>query len=99
MDCCGKQRSTKYCPDCGKLLRDESPLGSLREHVRKRMNMQRRRVISWQHRAKTESAKWIELRIASEEKTLEKWTSWLDALDKAIELETSRTSLPQDATD
>ena len=40
-ECCGVVHSSKFCPACGKLLREDDPLDSLLAHVRKQVNAKR----------------------------------------------------------
>lgn len=40
-ECCGAVHSSKFCPDCGKLLREDDPLDSLLSHIRKTLASKR----------------------------------------------------------
>jgi hypothetical protein len=75
MVCCGKERATQYCPDCGTCL-DQSPLYTLLVHCKQRLQnleaLEARRV----GRTKAE--------------TIKKWRAWTDAVEKAIEAAKSK---------
>ena len=78
MKCCGEERTTAYCPDCGKHLGQASPLHQLLSHVRQRIKSQLSEIGSWNtHSPNNEGT-------AKRKKTVAKWQAWADALVEAI---------------
>lgn len=77
MKCCGKNRETKFCPDCGRGL-DQEPIYQLLAHITKTAHNYKRQLdfsveneMSEFHRNKAK-------------KTYKKWNSWKKALRKLI---------------
>jgi hypothetical protein len=81
--CCGKHRTTKFCPDCGKEIYPNSPLGELLAHIEhtisaKLTDLNRKEVLDWHcQERKAKKLKQIQDSVI-------KWTSWSIALREAI---------------
>lgn len=76
MKCCGKEWKTRFCGECGKMLRDDSPIHALLKHCRKTAKTMRTEANkhggAGAYAAKTEA--WAA-----------KWESWTTALAELIE--------------
>lgn len=80
MECCGENRSTNFCPDCGKQLRDPNPLREILKHCKQQaikclteLQYMRDKYPDREHR------------IRSINKRLEKWERWAGALEMLVE--------------
>lgn len=89
MKCCGKERDTYFCPDCGKRLRDEvGPRGLLR-YIRAQRRAQETRYknlcidVGLQTDTQ-EKARWIRRRDRALQ-CLERWQSWERFVREGIE--------------
>ena len=86
MQCCGKERTTKFCPDCGKPTCDPW-LSSLLAHLKRRADEERKRyqAICKSHESlgKTDEddTKWLDQAKAR----ADKWASWHAVLVDLIE--------------
>jgi len=76
MECCGKNRDTKFCPDCGRSLHQE-PIYHLLAHVTR-----------FAHNFKVQSGnnQSGEFAKAKAQKSYEKWAAWEKALRKLIKI-------------
>lgn len=77
MNCCGEERATLYCGDCGKRLRF-SPIEGLLSHT---MVISRQKRALFDRMNATKNPRLLERPRA----TLAKWESWHDALKTLIE--------------
>ena len=84
MQCCGQERTTKYCPDCGKAM--VSPLASLLKHVNTQVRGAVNSIASAQDGIGRNDSNQIAYRIRERiaEAKLAKWQAWADELKKAI---------------
>ena len=76
MECCGKERTTKFCCDCGKAL-DYDPIYSLMAHL---TSMARKYKGSFTN----QKAKGYETSAAISKKASEKWKLWENALRELL---------------
>ena len=72
MQCCGQDRTSKFCPDCGSQLSDSS-LFTLLAYVRQRQKIITKNIQNGMNRDSVASARKIA-----------KWQAWADELEKAI---------------
>ncbi len=83
--CCDQNRGSKFCPDCGKYLRDSHGLESLLAHVESCAS----RAKTMASRQKLEAAKnpsgWEARQLDQQLKTLLKWEQWRDALKETMQ--------------
>ncbi len=86
--CCGEQRNTAYCPDCGAKI-DETDLASLLRYCRSTLKVIRGSLEMARKRTEREAGSEArrKKRIAAYEKTVEKWSKWIVALEAAIKRE------------
>lgn len=88
--CCGQERESMYCPDCGTALIGVTPMGSLLLHLCKQrrkaelaLNKSRDFAVDntpeGQSMARAHSAQ-----INRDARGLAKWTAWADGLRKLI---------------
>jgi Zn-finger nucleic acid-binding protein len=80
--CCGQQRSSAYCPDCGKKLFD-GPLAELMQHLRYAEKQNRTRAEHARMRIKDDSG--MEDRLWKRKADdlgvqADRWAAWADAL-------------------
>lgn len=94
--CCGKSRTSAFCPDCGKQMQQVNPLHELRLHC----FMSRKKIISTRDRyevtlvesqidpvereAHANGIRHLEKELTKNEKAILKWTRWIDALDAIL---------------
>ena len=90
MICCGQERNSLYCPDCGSPIVDESPLGSLLLYLMKakrKAEAQARGARQFAEQARKPDEP-VHSRHASEivkkEAFVRKWKTWADELRKII---------------
>lgn len=91
MECCGHDRSTNYCPDCGKELRKPGPLDELLKHCQREAKIADRRSITAEKRSQNWKKFGYRDKAAEAEKCAEswkgsriKWDLWAAALQEAI---------------
>ena len=82
MECCGQERSSKFCPDCGRAI-DADPLRQLRQHVQSTLQTKTASLATKER--KNDGGQYDLKWIAIGKRTVAKWTRWLEALDKVIE--------------
>ena len=91
--CCGVERESAYCADCGKELKVE-PIRGLRAHVVQVVKRTAGEVVgARKHVADLEAMEkqkengldWSRGRLKKLEATADKWKAWLEALDALIE--------------
>jgi len=90
VSCCGRERMTAYCPDCGKALDYRGVLGGLLDHIAARVRQHKNRVAFWQarvaeHKYSDEGLVRVKRCVAAEQHVLAKWRSWDAALKKLLE--------------
>ena len=90
MLCCGRERNSLYCPDCGSPIVDESPLGSLLLYLMKaqrKAEAQSRSALEFAEQARKPDEP-VHSRHASEiakkKAFVRKWTTWANELRKLI---------------
>jgi len=94
MKCCGEDRTTPFCPMCGKQLRQPHPLDSLVKHCqvtskgqRSQAENYRRQAENYRRQAKTpdeEKAAWFDSLADAADKKASKWERWATAIEKLI---------------
>jgi septal ring factor EnvC (AmiA/AmiB activator) len=100
MMCCGKDRSTNFCPSCGKPMNSEAGLLGLknyltsnRKRAEKKISETKRELEAKEsQRQPTSKNEWLESRIkelkqtiTSADKSRQRWQDWEEALIKAID--------------
>jgi hypothetical protein len=84
MECCGKERRTRFCSECGEPLDD--PLASLLKHVTKHAKHQRDLCESAESLLDhPPNDAWRERRLERMQRVAAKWESWQSALEKVVE--------------
>lgn len=91
MQCCGKNVTTKFCPDCGQPNELATPLQSLMAHVKrslqtvKKRNADMVRLLSGPEcrDSGAQKSQWI----AKGRTTQAKWESWVRVLTEVVEKE------------
>jgi len=78
MECCGKERTTKYCPDCGKELNADAPLAGLLRHCESTLEAANKK------RKEATEAK-DDKSLVSAEKSIAKWHQWVCALEAVVQ--------------
>lgn len=82
MECCGKDRQTKYCPECGRLL-CSSPLEEVTNHCIRQLEMMKRHTaMRLRGNQEKKQSSWYK----KKQRNIEKWEAWVSALLKAIEM-------------
>lgn len=82
--CCGLERSSKFCSDCGVDLH-EIPIEDLRRYILSQLQSNRTRLSASQDQVhKNPDAEWCSRRVTTHEQQITKWESWLKALDDLI---------------
>ncbi len=84
MKCCGEERTTKFCPACGKKL--EHPLCALHRHLDGIVKIDAAKLdtIKKDMKERDTNPAIHSKRVARVEKTLAKWTLWRDAVHDAL---------------
>lgn len=100
--CCGKERTTTFCPDCGKQMKHEPPLHELRKYCRERQE----KAVASLSKHKIESEEMLKRKngdtldydvrrtvrvVENDEKTVLKWDRWIDALDAILSPQEEKT--------
>lgn len=95
MKCCGKDRKTRFCPQCGKRLAEHN-LGSLVTHCQSRLAQLRKEQLRWEnaadkHDEQTDAKRVdrIDRHIESAKRTIVKWEVWVNELEGIIESQTT----------
>ena len=86
-ECCGEERQSKYCPECGKLLYKKGSLTSLAKHCRDIEKVHERGIRAIQFcakQAKTLDTDHVKYQIDLANKRRDKWKSWADQLEAII---------------
>ena len=93
--CCGKPRTSPFCPECGKQMTHGTPLHELRKHcVDKRKTLvtslkNKKREMESELKKSKDTDREYNIRsmtqvVAKEEQVVLKWTRWIDALDAIL---------------
>ena len=84
INCCGQERESKFCPECGKSL--EHPLSALYRHLDGvvKIDDAKLQTVKKDTDFKSKNAVLFKRRVARVEKTLAKWVSWRNAVRGAI---------------
>ena len=84
-NCCGAERSTKYCAECGKKLGEESPLDSFLEHASKVARRYKRQAEKLKQEAEhSEVPRWHLVQQGKAERAYAKWSGWESAVRKLM---------------
>jgi len=75
--CCGKLRTTKFCPDCGAKLGETPTLDQLLAHCRKTQAAHESRMTTWLEQGNQKE-------VDSQARAANKWRAWADALEALI---------------
>ena len=87
MLCCGENRTTPFCPQCGRTL---DVLNQLLEHVRFNAKAQRVRVEALindeeRHQEKSTEGKYVQSKYVQKRVgTTQKWEAWAEALEQLL---------------
>ena len=85
MKCCGRDRTTRYCADCGKELSGNRPLDSLLRHVRTNIGTKTKEIEKYKRWIKKgEEPKWCKKDLGNTTDSRAKWMIWEEALVAAI---------------
>jgi hypothetical protein len=89
MICCGSERKTPYCPQCGKQLLSSHPLSGLQNHCRAQANRLREESIKCKETADRceygdGHTEYNRKRATSSSHRSDKWQAWADALAEVI---------------
>ena len=76
--CCGRERNSRFCPECGKRLRDPRPIDELLDSVRQTA---RSKQATYEKRLRDGFS---EADLTSEKLLADKWRSWMEALEALI---------------
>lgn len=79
MKCCGQERTTRFCPECGKPT--NNPLFTLLAHCKPHLDQAKTR-LAW---TISQNREHDEFRIAKQQASVDKWQEWMDALERAIQ--------------
>lgn len=88
-NCCGQERVSRFCPECGEKLQ-EHPLESLLAHARREVAKNEKRLQTLRNRIarQAETPGWKhytglvgEKDLAGPDRLADRWKSWADALD------------------
>lgn len=80
MFCCGEERTTPFCPMCGRDTTDTSPLGELLAHVRKHAKASAAFARNEQARLGREDTEYIKKLL----RTRDRWMLWSQSLAEMI---------------
>lgn len=89
--CCGKKRTSKFCPECGKEL-GGSPLYGLLAHCRKIRSQYARWVKELEDRvasSNAQSKEKVQGWLTAKRRKLEQWASWVDTLSELLDAQSS----------
>lgn len=93
MICCGKEITSRFCPDCGKPTGYQEPLASLLKHCRA-MEKGQGSLARCQDRAANQEGRSDEKRAIAKERAESrtghamKWGAWADALQELLDRQT-----------
>lgn len=80
MKCCGKERNSRYCPECGKKLKNDDVIYDILEHCRFELNKHKTR----QKRIEDGFVTPFKSEKEKLKKWIAKWESWEKAILEAI---------------
>ena len=89
MECCGRERTTAFCSDCGQNLS-----GDAKQEVITFLTGKRNQLLGTQLKIKkwaevnpdsAESSRYHRLRKVRLQRQIERFSGWIDALDKLVE--------------
>jgi hypothetical protein len=82
--CCGSKRDSKFCPDCGKRLRDDNEgLYGLLEHCQLTADQKAKCATKKRWHGETVEPH-VEKRLEREHRAALKWQSWANALRELL---------------
>ena len=83
MKCCGKSRSTPFCPQCGRKIKGADPLLSLLAYLRDMQRSQERSLDALHNKCANneEPSEFLASSIANKERAVKKWQVWADAVE------------------
>jgi len=92
MECCGKDRDTRFCPDCGAMLRS-SPLYELLKYCQERAKADAAKSRSIRRDATRYSSTDADarhrercaVRAANLDQSVARWQLWADELEKIVD--------------
>lgn len=87
--CCGAERSSNFCPDCGSKLETFDPRTGLLSHIQKQVDAIRSRLGKQKTRVNDPrlDTERVKSKIEVTEKSLRKWIAWRDWVRSAIDVE------------
>lgn len=86
--CCGKERLTKFCPDCGKKIGPDHTLDSLIRHCES--TAEGKRKVAAARRKDLERGEHVEYntkQVLKEDATAAKWQAWADGIRELLKKE------------
>jgi heme oxygenase len=101
--CCGRLRTTAFCPDCGKKMKQESPLNELRKHCVDKHRIavidvnKGKTALEMTLMAKNGDTRDYDVRqctryVQNKEKIALRWKRWVDALDAILSPQEEKTN-------
>lgn len=94
VECCGKTRDSRFCPDCGKEL-GLGVLEGLIDYCRKNERPHRKRIEELKQRKanpqndRDRDTDKLNRRIANKTRMAEKWKRWADAVQSLLDAQSS----------
>lgn len=79
ISCCGKDRSTPFCPTCGSALQAPAILSGLLAHIRARIKTlehQATKIEAWPEDVRVRRTSYISRLLQSSAKAKVKWRAW-----------------------
>lgn len=83
MFCCGKNRSTRFCPNCGKAM-TQTPEESLLAHLREHATSYAARVVDYEPGGTLSHGSSPKERLRTNKELAEKWASWLHLVESLV---------------
>jgi hypothetical protein len=86
MQCCGEERLTRFCPECGQEL-GSAGLRTLLDHLKRNLNPLVERAVRWRQALEEDpgdNPERFRRRLERVEKRRDKWQSWVNAVEQAI---------------